>query len=326
MNMEQMKNRVKEIIQNSYLFNEDGGYEITMDYQERELSTHLLKEIMNDDYPEEAFNDKLTEWVINYETYYPLEDNITDDFSDEEKEFYQEHKDKLDKFIHENCYYYYDIDDFYPIDVNIMVDCGNGNYDYTRDNVLNWDGTYGVSDELKGLISEESSVLWLANQQGKGEELKKACKEMFNNNHDYGNFTDEPRNKDKFINSCIQEYENLCCSMGTLTFLVKMSIKDLFQCLYIQQNIYDEAAKYDPRNNKSNAHIVIGKETMCGLFNPWSGSGSVLEIELDKDVVLPLAYAEFCVDGAEQRGYDVDEVYGLMGSCWKETVKEIVED
>ena len=24
-------------------------------------------------------------------------------------------------------------------------------------------------------------------------------------------------------------------------------------------------------------------------------------------------------------GYDIDEVYGLIGSCWKETVKEIKE-
>lgn len=320
-NMKYMKERVKQIIKDSYLFNEDGGYEITMDYNERELSTHFLKEIMKSDYPEDEFNDKLWEWTINYEDYYPLTDTVADYFTDEEREFYEEHESEIDDFIRDNCYYFYNPDDFYAVDVNIMVDCGNGNYDYTRDNVLNWDGTYLVPDEEKGEIDEESSILWLANQQGKGELLKKTCKAMFVDNDN--EYLDEPITEDKFINSCTQEYANLPCHMGTLTFLVKMSITDLFKCLRIQKEIYDENAKYDPRKNKSNAHIVIGKETMCGLFNPWSGSGSVLEIELDKDVVLPLAYAEFCVDGAKQRGYDVDEVYGLIGSCWKETVKEI---
>lgn len=64
---------------------------------------------------------------------------------------------------------------------------------------------------------------------------------------------------------------------------------------------------------------------MCGLYDPWSGGGSVLEIELDKDVKLPIKYTIFCVEGCKMHGYDIDEVYGLIGSCWKETIKEIKE-
>lgn len=79
------------------------------------------------------------------------------------------------------------------------------------------------------------------------------------------------------------------------------------------------------KNENSKSYMVLGKETMCGLYDPWSGGGSVLEIELDKDVKLPIKYAIFCVEGCKMHGYDIDEVYGLIGSCWKETVKEIKE-
>lgn len=40
---------------------------------------------------------------------------------------------------------------------------------------------------------------------------------------------------------------------------------------------------------------------------------------------LPIKYAIFCVEGCKMHGYDIDEVYGLIDSCWKETVKEIKE-
>ena len=64
---------------------------------------------------------------------------------------------------------------------------------------------------------------------------------------------------------------------------------------------------------------------MCGLFDVWSGGGSLLEIELDKDVVLPIKciwHAEI-ETGKSEYGYSVNSVYGLVGSAWDGTVKEI---
>jgi hypothetical protein len=55
------------------------------------------------------------------------------------------------------------------------------------------------------------------------------------------------------------------------------------------------------------------------LFDTWSGGGSVLEIELEKNVQIPFMYCKFCPDGAKVYGYDIDEVYGLIGSCWKDS-------
>lgn len=70
--------------------------------------------------------------------------------------------------------------------------------------------------------------------------------------------------------------------------------------------------------------MVLGKDTTCGLYDSWNGGGSVLEIELDKDVKLPIKYAEICVEGCRMRGYDVNEVYGLIDSCWKHSLKDVV--
>ena len=219
----------------------------------------------------------------------------------------------------ENTYFYYNAEDFNnEIKVNIMVDCGNWNYDCVCDNVLNW---YGNSGD--GSIDKESSMLWLAKTQGKATALRKACKQV---HRDDGYYVDRDKNKDKFIESCIQEFENLPSHMATVTFLVKMSLFELFDLIELQNKEYDEKGKYDPRKNeKSKSYIVLGKETMCGLYDSWSGGGSVLEVELDKDVKLPIKYAIFCVEGCKMHGYDIDEVYGLIDSCWKETVKEIKE-
>lgn len=320
MTITDLKNKISEIIKNISLINEDGGIEIYTDYQERELSNHLLKEIFESEKPREYFNEKLCDWAFDYQLEYgadELEKAIKDKLSVEEIELYEEHDSEMWNFISEQIYFYYNADDFNnDINVNIMVDCGNWNYDCVCDNVLNW---YGNSGD--GSIDKESSMLWLAKTQGKATALRKACKKKHRDN---GYYADRDAYKDKFIESCIQEFENLPSHMATVTFLVKMPLFKLFDLIELQNKEYDEKGKYDPRKNEnSKSYMVLGKETMCGLYDPWSGGGSVLEVELDKDVKLPIKYAIFCVEGCKMRGYDVDEVYGLVDSCWKETVKEI---
>lgn len=319
MTMDILKARVSEILKNMWGVNEDGGIEIYTDYRDRELSDGFLKEIFEHKNPREVFNDELCDWAMDYAIEYgedELEKDIRKELSKEEDEFFTDNFDEIRDFIRENTYFYYNSEDFNAdINVNIMVDCGNGNYDYTRDNVLNW-----YANGKDGSIDAESSILWLAKTQGKATALRKACKKVHRND---GNYVERDKQPDKFIESCIQEFENLPCVMGTLTFLVKMPLFQLFDLIELQNDEYDEKARYDPRLNKSKSYILLGRDTECGLYNPWSGSGSVLEIELDKDVKLPVKFAEICVEGCKMRGYDVDEVYGLLDSCWKETVKEI---
>lgn len=319
MTMDILKARVSEILKNMWGVNEDGGIEIYTDYRDRELSDSFLKEIFEHKNPREVFNDELCDWAVDYAIEYgedELEKDIRKELSEEEDGFFTDNFDEIWDFIRENTHFYYNSEDFNAdVNVNIMVDCGNGNYDYTRDNVLNW-----YANGKDGSIDAESSILWLAKTQGKATALRKACRKVHRND---GNYVERDKQPDKFIESCIQEFENLPCAMGTLTFLVKMPLFQLFDLIELQNDEYDEKAKYDPRLNKSRSYILLGKDTECGLYNPWNGSGSVLEIELDKDVKLPVKFAEICVEGCKMRGYDVDEVYGLLDSCWKETVKEI---
>lgn len=319
MTMDILKARVSEILKNMWGVNEDGGIEIYTDYRDRELSDSFLKEIFEHKNPREVFNDELCDWAVDYAIEYgedELEKDIRKELSEEEDGFFTDNFDEIWDFIRENTHFYYNSEDFNAdVNVNIMVDCGNGNYDYTRDNVLNW-----YANGKDGSIDAESSILWLAKTQGKATALRKACKKAHRND---GNYVERDKQPDKFIESCIQEFENFPCAMGTLTFLVKMPLFQLFDLIELQNDEYDEKARYDPRLNKSKSYILLGRDTECGLYNPWSGSGSVLEIELDKDVKLPVKFAEICVEGCKMRGYDVNEVYGLLDSCWKETVKEI---
>ena len=298
-----------------------GGIELYTDYRNRELSTRFLKEIFEADDPRMAFEEKVSEWEWDASNYYwdDLINDLKAECTEEELEFWEENEDEVKNLVNEVFYWYYDHNDFNNnVKVNIMVDCGNGNIDYTCDNVLNWYGNDG-----DGSIDERSSMLWLAKTQKKATLLRKACKAVHRNDGEYVN---REVQKDKFIESCIQEFENLPSHMGTVTFLVEMPLFKVFDLLELQKEEYDEKGKYDPRfNTKSKSYIVLDKRTMCGLYNSWDGGGSVLEIELDKDVKLPIKYARICVEGCKMCGYDVDEVYGLVGSCWKDTVKEIVK-
>jgi hypothetical protein len=61
--------------------------------------------------------------------------------------------------------------------------------------------------------------------------------------------------------------------------------------------------------------LMISKNTMCGLFTWVDGAGGTLEVELEKDVVVPSAYYELFEEG--EMGYGVDETFGLTGSAWR---------
>lgn len=315
--MDKLYEKIKEILKGKAdrVDSDSYGFEIYTDYRDRELSRDTIKEIIENENPRLALDEKLSEWAFDSENYYwdDTLKEIKDELSEEEQELWEENEDEVEDWFREHIYWYYNENDFNnQVNVNILVDCGNWNYDCTCDNVLNWDGR-----DSGGEIEDTSSMLWLAKTQGKATKLRKACKKWLK---------EEEIETDKFIESCIQEFENLPSHMGTVTFLVKMDLFKLFDLLELQKKEYDENGEYDPRKNtKSKSYLILDKRTECGLFNPWSGSGSVLEIELDKDVKLPIKYAKFCVEGCKTYGYDVDEVYGLIDSCWKDTIKEVVE-
>ena len=320
---EKLLTSIKSILTNELYFKKESedyfSQEIYCDYRDG-LSESTIAGLMEDTEPYAAFLDLLGEWAWEYKDTYIFETirEVCSNLSMEEQEIWEEEYDEIVDWFFEHLFYYYPVSHFnQKVKVNIMLDTGNANYDFTRDNVLNY---YGL--EKRAEFPDESSILWLAKQQGKEKEVREACLNCFRED---GNYLYREVNSDPFVESVIQELENLSSCMATLTFLVNMKLFDLFA-------LKKATAKEEPLNNfydasqrKGTGYIVVSKDTMCGLFNPWSGGGSVLEIKLDKDVVIPVKYIwTFEVEGAKSKyGYSVNEVYGLVGSAWDGEVKEI---
>ena len=306
--METMQSRLKEIIDKTQYPNENGGIEMYLDYRDT-LENSTLYDIMTADNPRETFDELISDWTFDGSLYYQdeLEKEIKNNLTEDETDFFNEHFDELNEWFHENYYFYYDAEHYNEtVKVNIMLDTGNCNYDFTRDNILNYCNYYSNG----GKDLKDSSILWLAKQQKKAGLLREAIK---------GNQTD-----DKFINSCIQELENLPSHMATLTFLVNMKLFDYFELREAMESEKELNKSYILEDRKGKGTITISKDTMCGLFDVWSGGGSVLEIELDKDVVLPIKciWRAEIETGKSEYGYSVDSVYGLVESAWDGTVKE----
>lgn len=295
---------------------EDGTYsvEIYADYRDS-MSGGDAAEILQSGDPECALWDKLlegyeaTEWEEKDELRHRIKEELTVSpaapfpcgLTEEEE---QEVDDLIDELV---CWElpqeHYLKQDF---NVPVMLDTGDGNYDYCLNCVYpHWSGE--PAEEL----DEKSSLLWLALQQGyTREQLVNALNEG------------DQSNPHGFLESVRVELANLPSSMSTVTFLVKMNLRQLIllnRCIKLQER---NGLNYDATKNPDCGHIVLDKKTMCGLFDPWSGGGSVLEIELEKDVEIPIKFIRSALpDGSD--GYGVDDVYGLIGSAWKDTVKTI---
>ena len=306
--METMQSRLKEIIDKTQYPNENGGIEMYLDYRDT-LENSTLYDIMTADNPRETFDELISDWTFDGSLYYQdeLEKEIKNNLTEDETDFFNEHFDELNEWFQENYYFYYDEEHYNEtVKVNIMLDTGNANSDFTRDDILNYCNYYSNG----GKDLKDSSILWLAKQQKKAGLLREAIK---------GKQID-----DKFINSCIQELENLPSHMATLTFLVNMKLFDYFELREAIESEKELNDSYVLEDRKGKGTITISKDTMCGLFDVWSGGGSVLEIELDKDVVLPIKciWKAEIETGKSEYGYSVDSVYGLIGSAWDGEIKE----
>lgn len=321
-----LKERISEIVEYWYSPNKDGGMEMYVSYDD-ELSDRDIKEIMRSDNPQEAFQDIMFEaqLIDDYYNWDNLFEGVRKKLSYEEREVYNESEDEIRQWLFDKYYFYLPQEHFNKsVKVNIMLDTGNMNYDFTCDNVLNWYGTDGGYGH-NGDFGKNSSMLWLAKQQGRATLLQKCCKEALKRYRDNEQqYAETTECCDKFVISAIEELANLPSHMGTMTFLVEMSLFELFDIKELMQSEREFNKSYDLTERKGKGYIVLDKATMCGLFDCCSGGGSLLEIKCEKDIKIPIkCIFDAVVDGTKMRGYDVNEVYGLIGSCWKPTLKEI---
>lgn len=124
---------------------------------------------------------------------------------------------------------------------------------------------------------------------------------------------DWDNSNDPFIESFIEEYTeaDLAYTWSQFfVFLAEMSIKDYFDLL----------------TGKSK---MIYRSGVCGLFNPVTGSGSMLDVILNKPFTIEFTGKEnfdgIQVEGVSSYGYSVDSIYGLVESCWDNADYSIVD-
>lgn len=176
--------------------------------------------------------------------------------------------------------------------------------------------------EADEIIYQDSMVKRLVEQQGYTmDDLRAVAKDFF---HDfYGEdgkpesfeFTAENGEKNpydkrfemftathsKFLSTVCQELDNMGYSFGVVTVLANMSMNDYAKML------------------QQDSEVTMPKGCMLGVFAPWNGSGSVLEIELDKDFTFKCEdIFDVQIEGVKpDQGYTVDQTYGLVSSAWQ---------
>lgn len=304
-----LKDAIRDVLSTICWKDENGLFyeEIYADYRDT-LDDCTLKKICNDDHPREKFWELLDEWYRDCEWEYA--DNVIKRVLEDEDvaELIENlDADEVRELIRDQFYIRYPEKHFLKEDVlvDLVIDTGDLNYDFTSNSI---GGHFDASDDS---IPEDSSLLWLARQQGyKKSELKKALVER-------------GKCESPLLKSIYVETANCSTHMNALVFLVKMTLEQYF-------NLRD-AIDIEEKRNKSSylsertgrGYLVLSKDTTCGLYDSWNGSGSVLEIKLEKDVRLPFR----CIASADHdgcHGYGIREIYGCGSELWSDdAVKEI---
>ncbi len=281
------------------------AYEIYADYRD-EMDAKTAIRILRSDDPVQAFREQLDEWYQDYrwQLEAELEDEVrskllTGPYADGMS---GEDYDRIPDVIRDLTYYSLPEEHFMnqSFRVNIMVDTGDGNYDYALNSAYPcWYGDY------KSPIDPKAGIAWLAKTQGctRGR-LRKALRQ--------GDMAD-PRG---FLESMRVELANLPSAMATVTFLVELDFRQLIELNRLIRLQDRDGVHYDSRKNPYCGYIVLDKDTETGLYDPWNGGGSCFEIQLERDVRLPVKYIRSALpDGGD--GHSIDSVYGMCGSAWQ---------
>ncbi len=292
-----------------YYRQEDGAfaYEICADYRD-EMDDKTAIKILRSEDPVGNLWEQLDEWYLD--SRWALEDELekevrtrlTADGGPYPDGLPEEEDDALRDLLMDMVRFDLPADHFMKQEfhVNIMTDTGDGNYDYTLNSAYPcWYGAYGDP------IDPKAGIAWLANAQGytRGR-LRKALRQ--------GDMSD-PKG---FLESMRVELANLSTAMSTVTFLVELTLEQLIELNRLIRLQDRNGHFYDSRKNPYCGYVVLDKATETGLYDPWNGGGSCFEIQLERDVKLPVKYIRSALpDGGD--GYSVESVYGMCGSAWK---------
>lgn len=305
--MKTLNELVKDYLEENYTWckKADGNYhfDIYVDYSD-EIDDSTAQEILESNSPRDTLIEKL--WYCYQESEWDILDDLVGDFNEKvDPELFRQADiiedgnidDYMIRDIFQDTVY---ID--YPEDwalgqefcFNIIVSNGDDNYDFwLNEHIIDEDGNVDKD-------AEKSGIVWLAKQQGYTlDQVVKILKD--------GDIK-EPKT---FLETVLQEVAN-GYGCEALTFCVKMT---LGQAIALKERMEENP----------NGSIVLDKRVECGLFDPWSGGGSVLEIACEKDIEIPFKNIwKFYIDARRSNRYDsIHNVYGTGDSIWRDCLKEI---
>lgn len=307
--MKDIKQLVKDYLAENYAWNkkDDGFYhfDIYVDYRD-EIDSSTAQEILENDSPRDALIEKLWDWYQESEL--DIIDNLVDDFKENvDPELFRQADIIEDGNIDDGMIRDIVMDSIYvdyPIDwaedrefcFNIIVSNGDDNYDFwLNEHIVDEDGNVDKD-------AEKSGIVWLAKQQGYTlDQVVEILKD------------DYVKNPKTLLETIQQEVAN-GYGCEALTFCVKMT---LGQAISLKERVEESP----------NGSIVLDKNVECGLFDPWQGGGSVLEIRCEKDAEIPFENIwKFYIDESGSDQYDsIHNVYGTDSSLWRNCLKEIKE-
>lgn len=303
-----LKSKIKEYC------NENGCCEIYWDYRERLEPPNLLEAYLKfkengHENVEDYIEEQILELNLDYDSYMISE--IINDLKNED--FYTE---EFEKWYLEKCDIYEDLykNGYNGIDVNLKDLLDNSNFyfnimiatdeeqNYDMGSIVTTFGTYH-HPYYKYLEKNDfnNALTYLIHQQGH------TCREYFNMLEEYPDKSKE-NYENKFIKSIVNDViNNSSEAMSELTILVKMN-----------GNVALKFLNY-LKDEQNNNNLIFNKNCEIGIFNEWAGCGGLFEIELEKDFIVAKNMVRgFQIEGAKNQNYTVDEVYGLVTSCWKE--------
>ena len=215
------------------------------------------------------------------------------DFGDEEVDkFFQEHEDE----IREEIYDRNDSDTLKELLKNMLsnYDCINSNWLESQEGYRYKESYFG--DMIDVLNLNPSKVKKMLVEKGYTV---------------YGRFPDKKYRDGKEQVSYEQFYQELinsCCGANLLTYIGKVSLQELYDAGF------------------SLKEVIIPKGNCCGIFSSMYGGGSLLEMELRKDVRLKLEVRDyhgfrFRIDN-ERSKYEcsIKHVYGVCDSFFGEKI------
>lgn len=283
---EQLKSIVEDILdRETYMKKQEDGYfvcKIYADYRD-ELSDKAIKTIVQAKEPMETFYDMFSWFDTESEETFELLKTVEKHWDDSNGS-YEDYRNDVLEIINEIVLFEFPYDHYLnqDVNVNVLVNCGDGNYVYTLNNFASYNA---VKNEV---INNESSILWLLKQQG-------YSKRQLNNVVRKEEFYDSI-----FLKSVYEECINVSTHMNALAFFVRMTLKEYLE--YLQ----------------SPTDIQLSKDSVCGLYDCWNGAGGPLSINLEKPVVIPQKYIQMHIDGC--RGHGIASIYGVSNSFWKDTI------